>query len=513
MSVGRTWGISLLGIDGVPVEVEADVSRSLPRLVIIGLADRSLSEAEGRVRLAAANSDCRLPNGRITVNLSPASLPKGGAGFDLAIAVACLAADSRVRLDSVAAVVHLGELALDGRLRPTRGILPSVRAAVRAGHSTIMVPSGNAAEARLVPAAEVVPVASLRDAAIWHGAQLEPVAVNALIAEDTTLAERVRAAPDLGDVWGQEDAVRALVVAAAGGHHLWMSGPPGSGKTMLAERLPGILPDLSVDEALDVASVRSLSGDVPLEHVDRRPPWESPHHSASLSALIGGGTGLIRPGAAARAAHGVLFLDEASEFPGHTLDALRQPLESGEIVIHRVVGSARFPGAFQLVLASNPCPCGYFGDRTHDCRCTPAEVRRYRSRLSGPLIDRVDIRLGVRPVSAAVLHDAQTRDNLTTAHARAAVDAARERSTSRLADTPWATNAQVPGSWLRDPDHALSRELVRPLDAALATGQLSMRGYDRVLRIAWTLGDLDGVTAPQPEHLGEALYLRGRGVQ
>lgn len=512
MAVGRTWGMSLLGIDGVPVEVEADVSRSLPRLVIIGLADRALSEAEGRVRLAASNSDCRLPNGRITVNLSPASLPKAGAGFDLAIALACLAADSRVRSDSVAPVVHLGELALDGRLRPTRGVLPAVRAAVRAGHGRIMVPAGNAAEAKLVADADVIPVASLREAAIWHGAQLEPVAVEMLTEDDAGSPAPGRRVPDLGDVWGQEDAVRALVVAAAGGHHLWMSGPPGSGKTMLAERLPGILPDLSDDDALDVASVRSLAGTGRVDHVDRRPPWESPHHSASLSALIGGGSGTIRPGAAARAAHGVLFLDEAAEFPGHTLDALRQPLESGEILIHRVVGSARFPGRFQLVLASNPCPCGYFGDRTHECRCTPAEIRRYRSRLSGPLIDRVDIRLTVQPVAAAVLHDARTRDSLETSEARARVEIARARSQSRLASTPWVTNAQVPGAWLRGEDHALPRHLVRSLDAALAAGQLSMRGYDRVLRIAWTLADLADVPVPASDHLGEALYLRGRGV-
>jgi magnesium chelatase family protein len=506
MTVGRTWAVALLGLDGSLVEVEADISSQLPKFVIIGLADRSLGEAEGRVRQAASNAGCRLSGQRITVNLSPASLPKNGSGFDLAIALSCLAADNVVSNESIDRVVHIGELGLDGRLRPTPGILPAVLAAVRAGRTTVMVPAGNEQEARLVPNVQVVPVASLRDAAIWHGAALSPLPVSPILATMTD------AAPlddlDLADIVGQEDAIQALLVAAAGGHHLMMLGPPGAGKTMLAARLPGILPDLSVAEALDVTSIRSLAGQPIGPALASRPPFENPHHTASAAAILGGGSRFIRPGAAARAAHGVLFLDEAPEFQANVLDALRQPLESGTISVHRAHAVAHFPGRFQLVLAANPCPCGHYGSRENTCVCPPNAIRRYLGRLSGPLMDRIDIQLGVRRIARAEMLMSGQRDRVTSSQARVIVAGARERGKERLNGTGWATNGQVPGPWLRSGSRALPRAVTEPIDRALELGSITMRGYDRVLRVAWTLADMEGADRPGKSHIGRALFLR-----
>lgn len=334
MTIARTHSVSLVGMQGAIVEIEADVSSNLPSIVIIGLPDAALNEAKDRVRAAAANSALPLTKHKITVNLSPAAVPKHGSGFDLGIALAALAAAGDVSAESIDRVVHLGELGLDGRLRPISGILPAVVGALKAGFATVMVPAGNADEASLVPGVRVIGVASLRDAAIWHGSSLEPEPVQPIL-RPTTQAPHDNAL-DLADVIGNPDAVEAMLVAAAGGHHAFLLGPPGAGKTMLAARLPGLLPDLTPEDALEVASVRSLAGLPVGSMLEMRPPFEQPHHTASAAALVGGGSGIIRPGAAARASHGVLFLDEAPEFSSSVLDALRQPLESGLISIHRV---------------------------------------------------------------------------------------------------------------------------------------------------------------------------------
>lgn len=504
--LARTSSVALLGLGGSIVDIEADISSNLPAFVIIGLPDAALNESRDRVRAAATNSGCPLPNRKLTVNLSPASLPKHGSGFDLAIALAALAAAGTIDPESVAKVIHLGELGLDGRLRPLVGVLPCVVAAVRHGASSVMVPTGNADEAALVPGIRIIPVASLLEAAIWHGATFPPVPVEPILR--VSVPEEPGEQLDLADVIGNEDGLDALQVAAAGGHHLFLLGPPGAGKTMLAARLPGLLPDLSAEAALDVSSVRSLAGLPVGAALATRPPWEAPHHTATAAAIVGGGSSLIRPGAAARASNGVLFLDEAPEFARSVLDALRQPLESGLISIHRANAVAHFPARFQLVLAANPCPCGQYGAPDSACTCPPQSRRRYLARLSGPLLDRIDLQLRVPRISSAQLRVGATSHRLTTATARQRVVDARGAAAERLLGTPWSLNSQVPGAWLRARPSRPAGSVTTAIDRALERGGLTMRGYDRCLRAAWTIADLDGASSPTAAHIGRALYLR-----
>ena len=519
MSLARTFAIALNGLDGQVVEVEADIAAGLPAFVLIGLPDTALGESRERVRAAAVNAGCPLTQRKLTINLSPAALRKQGSAFDLAIAVAALAAAGDVPKESVTRVVHLGELGLDGRLRPVSGVLPAVAAARRAGFTRVMVPAANADEAQLVDGVEIVAVASLRDAAIWHGGRYAPIPVDAVpLPVESAAQDPESGRLDMGEVLGNDEAVEALVVAAAGGHHVSMIGPPGAGKTMLASRLPGILPDLTDEEALEVTSIRSLTGAPIGGELIRRPPFESPHHTASAISIVGGGSGRIVPGAIVRATNGVLFLDEAPEFPARVLDVLRQPLESGSISIHRANGIATFPARFQLLLAANPCPCGRYGSSDDECTCSPIARRRYLSRMSGPLLDRVDIRLTVRRLSVAAIRASRSTFSDPGDGAERSSDAIRQRvvaaravAAARLIDTPWTRNCHVAGSWLRAGPRRLPASATASLDRAFERGSITMRGFDRTLRLAWTLADLDTVETPSAHHVGAALYLR-RGI-
>jgi len=501
MALARAWSVGLVGVDGHLVEVEADVSQGLPVLLLVGLPDAAVHEARDRIRAAIVNTGRDWPMRRITLALSPATLPKRGSAFDLALAAAVLAAGGQLPPTCLEGRVLLGELGLDGRLRPVRGILPAVVAAARAGIGEVVVPEANAAEAALVPEVRAYGVASLAEA-LDHlsGRSPRPAAMPA--AADGCPAP----GPDLSEVAGQSHARRALEIAAAGRHHLSLVGPPGSGKTMLAERLPGLLPPLSPDAALDVTAVHSVAGALPVSGgLLTRAPFQAPHHTASIAALVGGGSGLARPGALSLAHHGVLFLDEAPEFATGVLDALRQPLERGEIVLARSGGLTRYPSRVQLVLAANPCPCASPGGDRH-CTCTAATRRRYLGRLSGPLLDRVDLHVPVYPVTRAVLALAEHAPEGSATVARR-VAAARAAAGERLAGTGWTTNGDVPGHVLRS-RWRLPRGRSVDLDTAMECGLLSARGYDRVLRVAWTIADLAGRAVPDRGDVGEALGLR-----
>ncbi|MDX3312852.1 YifB family Mg chelatase-like AAA ATPase [Streptomyces sp. NPDC054884] len=523
MGFARTCAVALVGVEGVVVEVQADLEPGVAAFTLVGLPDKSLSESRDRVRAAVVNSGAEWPQKKLTVGLSPASVPKAGSGFDLAVASAVLGAAERIDPRVLADIVMIGELGLDGRVRPVRGILPAVLAAATAGYEQVVVPESAAAEAALVPGVSVLGVRSLRqliavlaDEPVPEEDPDESGRPDPLLAglrmPGTGEATGMAAAHsdqehDLADVVGQRSARTAVEVAAAGGHHLFLEGPPGAGKTMLAERLPAVLPRLCRQESLEVTAVHSVAGLLPPgKPLIDVPPYCAPHHSATMQSLVGGGPGVARPGAVSLAHRGVLFLDETPEFGSRVLDALRQPLEAGHVVIARSAGVVRFPARFLMVLAANPCPCGRFSLRDALCDCSPAAVRRYQARLSGPLLDRVDLRVEVEPVSRAELaYRGPGGESTTTVADR--VRAARERASARLAGTPWRTNSEVPGRELRHRWHAA----VGAMDEAersLERGTLTARGLDRVLRVAWTVADLVGHDRPDATDVTLALQLR-----
>jgi magnesium chelatase family protein len=535
----RAWSIGLLGLEGTPVRVEAHMAAGLAKFTLIGLPDSVLSEARDRVRAATMNSAVPWPSSVLTVSLSPAWLPKQGSGFDLAVAVAVLRAAGAVDAAAMPAAVFLAELGLDGRVRPIRGVLPCVLAAARAGLSPVFVAEANAAEAAQVPGVEVTALRSLRHlVALATGRQAPgdppeddpPGGVGDGLRR--TFGSHAGAAgpgglngphdphrpdappgppPDLAEVLGQYEARRALEISAAGRHHLFLCGAPGAGKTMLAERLPGIMPPLGLEASLEVSAIHSLSGSLgPARPLISTPPFCCVHHTATVAAMVGGGSGQVRPGAISRAHHGVLFLDEAPEFGRAVLDALREPIESGRVEIARAGATARFPARFLMVAAANPCPCGRARtEQAADCSCTPRQRVSYLGRISGPLFDRIDLRVDVAPVGPAELLDAArggtAGENTQTVADR--VLAARDRAGHRLADTPWTCNADVPGHVLRN-TWRLPAEALECAHRALRAGALTARGLDRVVRVAWTVADLAGLSRPDQTCVDTALGLR-----
>lgn len=514
MGLGRTLAVGLSGVDGFVVQVEADISSGLPAFAVTGRADAACAQAPGRIRAATANSTFPLPNRRITVNLSPASVPKIGSGFDLGMAVAGLAAAGVVKDRVVSPVVHLGELGLDGSVRPVPGTLPLAVAAARSGARHLVVPVASAREARLVSELRVHPVAHLQELVLRYQALGRGRQV-AEVPEQPAPAAATPAVPDLADVAGQVEARMALEIAAAGGHHLLLSGAPGAGKSMLAERLPGLLPPLDDRQAMEVSAIQSILGRLTdPDGLVRRPPFVAPHHGASAVALIGGGSALVLPGAVTQAHHGVLFLDEAPEFRSVALQALRQPIETGYVVVARSLGSFRFPCEFQLVLAANPCPCGMAYGKGGACSCTPQQVRMYANRLCGPVLDRVDIQVHVPMPSRAAL---AAGPGEPTAVVASRVAAARQAQAQRWRQLPtgpsahrYAVNGRVPGPLLRRSPWRLPSADTLDLDRAMDRGLLSLRGYDRCLRLAWTAADLRGAARPSRDDVGLALSLRHR---
>ncbi|MEV7965315.1 YifB family Mg chelatase-like AAA ATPase [Sphaerisporangium sp. NPDC088356] len=508
MAVARTRCVALVGVSGHVVEVEADVGHGIAGVTLIGMLDTALSEARDRVRSAVINSRYAWPDARVTVSLFPASLPKRGSLFDLAIAIALLGAAGLVPRQRISLPFFLGELGLDGSVKAVRGVLPAVVAAVEAGADCVVVPVANAAEAGLVPGVTVVPVPTLAEVVEWLRSG-DPAHMPTLpdTAEPSPPADpHMGPSPDLSDVAGQAMARRALEVCAAGGHNLWMMGQPGTGKTMLAERLPTLLPSLDRDQALEVTAIHSIAGVLPPGRpLLRHPPFMAPHHTATIAAIVGGGSGVIRPGAVSLAHRGVLFLDEAPEFPSRVLDSLRQPLESGQVTVARAAGTVSFPARFMLVLAANPCPCAQPSTPESPCRCTPNQRRRYLARLSGPLIDRIDVKVRLaRSTRRELLSDRQFIEPSAVVAQR--VSMARERALKRLAGTPWRCNAEIPTAVLHG-DYRLPPSAMSPLYRCLDTGELSARGLDRVIRVSWTLADLLGKERPDMAETNTALSL------
>ncbi|MCF3192535.1 YifB family Mg chelatase-like AAA ATPase [Pseudomonas bubulae] len=493
MALAIVYSRAQVGVEAPAVTVEAHLANGLPALTLVGLPETAVKESKDRVRSAIINSTLDFPARRITLNLAPADLPKDGGRFDVAIALGILAASGQLPAVALEHVECLGELALSGAIRPVQGILPAALAARAAGR-TLVVPQANAEEACLACGLTVIAAEHLLQlVAHFAGREvIEPYIPSGLLHISKPY-------PDLGDVQGQLSAKRALLVAAAGSHNLLFTGPPGTGKTLLASRLPGLLPPLNEQEALEVAAIQSVASHVPLNCWPQR-PFRQPHHSASGPALVGGGS-KPRPGEITLAHHGVLFLDELPEFDRKVLEVLREPMESGFIVIARAKDRMRFPARFQLVAAMNPCPCGYLGEPTGRCRCTPEQIQRYHNKLSGPLLDRIDLHLTVARETTSLNPPLASGD--TTANAAGLVAAARERQLQRqgcanaFLDLP-GVRAQcrlcdVDNSWL---------------EAACERMTLSLRAAHRLLKVARTLADLEQVQNIERKHLAEALQYR-----
>lgn len=502
MTIGRTQGVSLQGLLGSLIDIECDISDGIPMYSLLGLPDTSLQESRDRVRAALSNTGQKWPNKKVTVSLSPAWLPKSGPGFDLAIALALLVADGVLPQGPLEGAIILGELSLDGGIRSVRGVLPSLIAAYKEGITRAIVPRANQGEAELMDQMEILSFEHISEIYRWLSTGEYPF--NEVLDLEVDRSEELL---DFSDVAGQPQARFAAEVAATGGHHLLLIGQPGAGKTMIASRIPSILPPLTPEESLEVTAIHSIAGGLGKRSaMSKVAPIISPHHSATRASIVGGGGRSITPGAISLGHRGVLFIDEAPECAAGILDSLRQPLESGNITIARQVGSVTFPAKFILVLAANPCPCGKFTGKGHGCICSSVQVRRYLGKLSGPLMDRIDIRVTVDPVGRVELDSKELGES--SEEIRARVIAARNRAALRFADQPWKLNSEIPSRALRT-EYRPERDAMNFLHDELDKELITARGLHKVIRLSWTLADLAGRDNPNLEDVKRAYTLRG----
>jgi magnesium chelatase family protein len=498
VTLARTQAIALAGLDGSIIDIEVDVSNGLPTYSLLGLPDATLTEARDRIRAAIINSGFRWPNQKVTVSLSPAWLPKSGSSFDLPIALTILVASGQLDYSKILDYLFVGELSLEGSLRSIRGLLPILIAAKRQGIQQVIVPAESINEEEVVSGLKISALSNLKSVVKFLSGEL--------IYESPKMVElEVReSVHDLSEVAGHRDAKFALEVLAAGRHNLLMIGPPGTGKTMLAERIPSILPPLSKEESIDVAGIHSIAGMLKQNSISATPPFIAPHHATTIPALVGGGSGVIKPGACSLAHNGILFIDEAPECGSGILDALRQPMESGQVTISRANSSAIFPARFILVLAANPCPCGKFSGRGRGCQCSSLQVRRYLGKLSGPLLDRIDIRIRVDAPSRTDLAD-QFVENSSAIRAR--VIKAREIAKDRFSGLGIETNSKISPNLLRSKFRATKDAMVL-LSNLLDREVISARSFHRLLRVAWSIADLKNESVPGKTEVEQAISLR-----